>query len=139
MNAKKLVSSLRDKRDKILEALPADKREEYRNLTIAIQIAEKELAADKAAQRLTADSQPSPNGDATHAIEQEKPAEESQKHAKLSLADRQTQVVKFLTKNGPATRNQIIEATGVPLGSLGAILGHRKVFEKKGGGLWDLV
>jgi hypothetical protein len=64
-------------------------------------------------------------------------AEEAQFARRASLADHKKKLIAFFTEHGPAHRGEIVNKTGIPLGSLGALL-RESEFESHERGLWAL-
>jgi hypothetical protein len=53
--------------------------------------------------------------------------------------NRKAQIAKFLLENGPQTRKDIIERTGIPDGTINSEMRHRKIFVELPGKLWDVT
>jgi hypothetical protein len=52
---------------------------------------------------------------------------------------RREEVVTFLRKTGAAKSSEIVEKTGIPIGTLGGILKDRTSFSRDDQGKWSLV
>lgn len=61
---------------------------------------------------------------------------ESVNGTRSPVVHHKTRVAAFLRLNGPATRGDIIAATGTPVGSLSEVLGDEALFEQVRHGLW---
>jgi hypothetical protein len=59
------------------------------------------------------------------------------KETRLPLSVRRMALRKYLAENGPATRSQIMAATGIPAGSLSALLGEDDIATTQHG-MWHL-
>ncbi len=59
------------------------------------------------------------------------------KEARIPLAQRRLALLHFLAKNGPSTRTQILAGTGIPAGSLSALLADPEIVSA-GHGIWRL-
>jgi hypothetical protein len=58
---------------------------------------------------------------------------------KTRASGRREEVIKFLGKNGPTKSTDIVEKTGVPIGTLGGILKDKSTFARDDQGRWSLV
>lgn len=144
-----LVLRLRNRRRAILGTLPKEVRREFLRLGKLIKTVldeerrrQEEMAADPFSDRAGSDPFTWP-----------RTAEESLRHptvggqpveplfpdsGRVPLSVHKRALVAFLREHGPASREEIAAKTGIPAGSLSALLRRRGVFEKVKRGVWKL-
>lgn len=116
MDAKEIIRRARLRQGEILRELPQELLDEYEKLTAVIRFVRGQLDEDE------------------HEAEEDKlPGT-----GKVALKDRKEQLVAFLRRHGPASRQAILDGTGIPAGSLGVVL-KDDAFEKNDEGLWMIA
>jgi hypothetical protein len=161
VNVEDLLLSWHRRQEDLLRKLPPAEFREYEELRIAIRVAENALKT-AAPVSLPESSLPTPlplpplppppttiplfpNGDKTVAKRNadSEPGSEGEdrcgpKQPRVPLTERRLMLVEFLKKYGPQTRAAILAKTGIPNGSLAALL-NKPEFSRDADGRWSLV
>lgn len=124
MDAFELVRHMKIRRVEILETLPPDLRAEFDYLEQMIQFADELLKKN------------GPHVDMPVPAPLAHLVPIAPKPSRVPLFQRRHVLKEYLAASGPATRGQILKDTGIPAGTLSALLLERTDFEQTDEGLW---
>ncbi len=117
MDVQKILDRLKRRRREILSQLPPALSSEFRELETTIGCVEKEVALLRTSAPL-----PESSGGLFDRPSPDPPSEPDQSVRPVPLAERKTALLEYLNAHGPKSRADILHATGIPAGSLSALL-----------------